>query len=922
MCFLESDESTVVFSDDEAGKVTAPPASSDSPAQPDVPVPSIPAIQPTTPPFTFDEDSRSPEKSDLFLTDEQIKKRFADSPDEIEKTIATREFYRKMMGSFNRRPSDRRCFDEVHQYPGDPSLTITFAHFANANVDSFFSRMPEGIRESVATFFSQELVKQEAYLSQFKDDYHSLFEKDPEPGGDGSWKEPLMDFLFSSKGVLDKSHYKWQKVLGTTHSTAYSLWADDRIYHYANDYPSTPFGLDVYKLISIKNEESDKATLPVGTRTFTLKQEGGVETMVEDTKENGQKGCYVQVDEILEGMYNDKRKLVENGSFHKLRIEGTDLFYHKRLVDQYGKKIDGILYVRYRVIGARLFPGVGKSGYWFNDILKYALMLREVKEWQLYHWCKQMLEGAGAVASNFDLKDHLGAIAAMMSWKSSGYDFGVKMVTRVVSGEFDSTFSFGSLENVSRLSLRSCSVSADKSGLLLACSSDLIQGDGAGRRQVVGTNVTVSARDCIQDVGGAYFVPFQSSPVLSKICRNVDTYEDVLQGIVLRENAAGSYLECSAETYKKVKKEYVEDAGGGLRKVVGSDALYVEKGHCFSFEDENAVCRYLVHKKAFKKGTKFPKTVSYLQLVGTPRVSKGTDAPYLLCSSDVFRRNSKDRIVAPTKDKPGTLRSVVGTPVYVAIEDCREIVNDQNETLSFVPWKEKAELKAVEKGVYTYGIIGCEFMDNENGPYVRVSQTRYSKKSGKSAKYVEDDTAGILRKIEGTNTYVPAGECMGDNNHGDVWGIRFLPIESRPCSEADLKALQIWLYYNIKKGKVRDRHSNIYEFWFQQSWGLIPDYVAWRDKSGYHEDKTGLKKCNVKEAFVYTGIPMERLEVCSWDIMKKCLNLTSPEIKNKGIKVADVEEDETLVAVDEDLDPETTEDQDKDPEEMDDPDAF
>lgn len=914
MCYLDWDEE-----DDQA---SLPPSSSVTPPdQPEDPVPPL-VPTPTAPPFTFDEDSRSPEKSDLFLTNEQIEKRFADSPDDVEKVIATREFYRNMMGSFNRRTTDRRCFDEVHQYPGDPSLTIAFAHFANANVDTFFSDMPDGIKESVSTFFSQELSKQEIYILQFKNDYHSLFGKNPEPDNDGSWKSSIMLFLFSSKGVLDKSHYKWWRVLGTAHSTAFSLWADDRIYYYGNNHSSVSFALDVYSLISIKKGEKDKSTLPVGTRTFTLKNEGGLETMVEDTDDNGQKGCFVQVDEVFEGMYDAKKKPTEKGSYHKLKIEGTEVLYHRGLFEQYRTEIDGLVYVRFRVLGARLFPGVGKSNYWFNDILKYALMLREVKEWQIYHWCKQMLVGTGSVASSYDLKDHLGAIAAMMSWKSSGYGFGKKSVEKVIAGDYDTLFSFGSLESVRRLSLRNVSLARDRSGFFLACSSDLIQGDGGGSRQVLGTKVTVSTKECIQDTEGAFYVPFQSSPALTKICKNIDTYEDVLSGVVLREDAAGPYLECSAETYTKHKTQYIEDDGGGLRKVVGSDAHYVDKDQCFSFEDETAVVRYLVRKNVVNNLNKLTKTVPFLQLVGTPLVSKSTDAPYLLCSSDLFRINSKKLFVPPQEKKPGTHRRVVGTKVYVPLKDCRDIVNDKNETLSFVLWKDNKDLKAVEKGVYTYGISNCEFLDSTNGPFVQVSQPLYSKTSGKNPKYVEDNATGSLRKIEGTNTYVPAGECLGDKSRGDLWGIRILPTESLPASEADLKALQIWLFYNKKKEKVRDRHSNIYEYWFQQSWGTIPDYVAWRDLKAYHEDKTGLKKSNAKEAFVYTGVPMARLDVCSWDIMKKCLNLTSPDIKAIGIQLADIDEDEYSGVGDDDFDSDNYEDQDKDPEETDDPDAF
>ena len=65
------------------------------------------------------------------------------------------------------------------------------------------------------------------------------------------------------------------------------------------------------------------------------------------------------------------------------------------------------------------------------------------------------------------------------------------------------------------------------------------------------------------------------------------------------------------------------------------------------------------------------------------------------------------------------------------------------------------------------------------------------------------------------------------------------PVHPNPVQK-DLAALNLWLYYNKIRGRLRGRQRAIYRLWFQPSWGDLP--------AGFPTDKT---------AFQYTGVPME-----------------------------------------------------------------
>jgi hypothetical protein len=95
--------------------------------------------------------------------------------------------------------------------------------------------------------------------------------------------------------------------------------------------------------------------------------------------------------------------------------------------------------------GKNLFPkGEKESSFWFNDIMGVkqtiedklyypALCLKEVALWQIIYWVLvKELNTAKITAASKNLDTHYGAVAALTSWKSTGYGYGDEAVTKCI----------------------------------------------------------------------------------------------------------------------------------------------------------------------------------------------------------------------------------------------------------------------------------------------------------------------------------------------------------------------------------------------------------------------------------------------------------------------------------------------------------
>ena len=86
-----------------------------------------------------------------------------------------------------------------------------------------------------------------------------------------------------------------------------------------------------------------------------------------------------------------------------------------------------------------MFPGGGKlSPHWLNNLLVYMFNDKYIRAWQIHFWAfheEGTLSKARNVAMRLGLEQHYGAMAALASWKSSGYNFCYKEIKNAIDGE-------------------------------------------------------------------------------------------------------------------------------------------------------------------------------------------------------------------------------------------------------------------------------------------------------------------------------------------------------------------------------------------------------------------------------------------------------------------------------------------------------
>ncbi len=128
-----------------------------------------------------------------------------------------------------------RFFNEIHQNPKDPHLTLGFGHFANGTASGFLRSIPNKIRNRVLEELSILLRNDNDYLNQFRCDYFDLFPS--EVTFDVNRLPDYLKSFFSSTGALSEEK---KTVLYVEHE-GICRWADGRIKKYAENHDFSQF---------------------------------------------------------------------------------------------------------------------------------------------------------------------------------------------------------------------------------------------------------------------------------------------------------------------------------------------------------------------------------------------------------------------------------------------------------------------------------------------------------------------------------------------------------------------------------------------------------------------------------------------------------------------------------------------------------
>ena len=126
----------------------------------------------------------------------------------------------KLICAFNDTPTERRVFNEVHLFKGDPNLTLGFGHFAAQNIHRFFSKMPQHVWEDMASCILDCINQNrniysglqntnifKTYKEQFRDDYNKVFQNNPIGDPTDVTIDHLKDFFIGTKDQL-RNHCK------------------------------------------------------------------------------------------------------------------------------------------------------------------------------------------------------------------------------------------------------------------------------------------------------------------------------------------------------------------------------------------------------------------------------------------------------------------------------------------------------------------------------------------------------------------------------------------------------------------------------------------------------------------------------------------------------------------------------------------
>lgn len=338
----------------------------------------------------------------------------------------------KLIACFNASSSSKRVFNEVHYtLPGDPDLTLSFGHFANENLNSFFKEMPENILTEMCSYIKFLLLKNSndnkkgpSYINQFwgepiiKDFIKNECENEYEnkhienalkhflTNGDlASWAKNLVE------GKNDNGYEipRLQTIMHDTYIHQELIKEEKKTPKYSS---IINYNNEIYK----ENKDIINKKYPSSSTEKSIKE---LEITIKKLEET---------EKILASDIKEEPFIKNLKEYNSKILKYIQLIYKIKKLDK--SKLAKLKNPKYLQLD--LFPGEGKTkedtGFWFYDTMRKALLLKKVCYWQVEFWIKKFIK---SICDNKNATSDA-IIAIMSSWKSTGsLDWELHLYNRV-----------------------------------------------------------------------------------------------------------------------------------------------------------------------------------------------------------------------------------------------------------------------------------------------------------------------------------------------------------------------------------------------------------------------------------------------------------------------------------------------------------